>query len=118
MDTTPASAEYLAFVLAVLKRWPQVSASQMFGVPNLTYGQKAFAGGYAGGAVFRLPPADYLSALELDGAEPFDPAERGAPMSTWVVLPASSSDCWLSLAAAALRHLPDAADPSEQEPAR
>jgi hypothetical protein len=105
MDTTPPSADYLAFVDEALRTWPDIEAGHMFGVPNLKRHRKAFACGYAGGAVFRLPDDDYDMALQLEGTEPFDPAERGTSMGTWVIVPATFADRWMAYARAALDHL-------------
>lgn len=105
MDTTPPSSEYLAFVDEVQQRWPDVDAGHMFGVPNLKRHRRAFAGGYAGGAVFRLPDQAYETALRLDDTTPFDPSGRGTPMGTWVVVPATHSDRWMDFARASIDHL-------------
>lgn len=110
MDTTPPSTEYLEFVDDVLQRWPEVEPGQMFGVPNLKHRRKAFAAGYAGGAVFRLPANTYQHALELDGAQPFDPAERGTPMGTWIMVPTAHIDHWMTFATLALSHLTPTAE--------
>lgn len=116
MDTTPPSPEYLAFVDEALRAWPDIDAGHMFGVPNLKRNRKAFAGGYAGGAVFRLPASDYEAALQLDDTEPFDPAERGSPMGTWVIVPTTHVDDWMTYARAALEHLDPTPDALTKEP--
>jgi hypothetical protein len=73
--------------------------------PIFKHNRKAFAGGYAGGAVLRLPEDDYETVLQLEGTKPFDPAERGTPMSTWIIVPATFADQWMDYARAALDHL-------------
>ena len=42
--------------------------------------QKAFAGSYAGGTTFKLPPGTREQALALPGARSFDPSGKGRPM--------------------------------------
>jgi hypothetical protein len=56
-----------------------VVSSQMFGVPSLKAGGKAFAGLHADSMVFKLPPGPHAEALKLKGATLFDPSEMGRP---------------------------------------
>jgi hypothetical protein len=75
-----------------------VSASKMFGMPCLKTGGKAFVGVFGDAMVFKLGGDALASALELKGAELFDPAAMGRPMKEWVVVPPSHAKQWLDLA--------------------
>src|SRR5438093_3592673 len=76
-------------------------ASQMFGMPTLKVGGKAFAGAREGGLVFKLPANEVEATLKLKGTERFDPG-MGRPMREWVVVPSSQSRHWRPLAERAL----------------
>lgn len=76
----------------------------LFGSRSLTYEGKAFAAFRRDRMAIKLvggTPA-HAEALELEGAEPFDPSGKGRPMKDWVLVPAAHEDTWLRLAAAAL----------------
>ncbi len=75
-----------------------VVSSQMFGMPSLKAGGKAFAGLYGDSMVFKLPPKPHAEALKLRGAELFDPSEMGRPMKEWVVLSLAHAKRWLGFA--------------------
>jgi hypothetical protein len=79
--------------------------SQMFGMPTMKVGGKAFAGvPGTGGMVFKLPPDEVRGALELKGTELFDPG-MGRPMREWVVVPAAQSRRWRALAEVSLAYV-------------
>ncbi|MEV6316371.1 hypothetical protein [Streptomyces sp. NPDC051776] len=44
----------------------------------------------------------HRAALELTGAELFDPSEKGRPFKDWVAVPATHADRWVDLAGTAL----------------
>jgi len=92
------SPQYRAFAADTLARLPDVAEGSMFGMRCLKLGGKAFAGGYAGGVTFKLPPGRREQALALAGAVLFDPAGKGRPMKEWVVVPAEHSERWDDLA--------------------
>ena len=75
-----------------------VSASKMFGMPCLKAGGKAFAGVFGGAMVFKLGGDAHAGALELKGAELFDPADMARPMKEWVVVPPAHAKKWSDLA--------------------
>src|SRR5215469_8446376 len=68
--------------------------SQMFGMPCLKRGGKAFAGDYHGSMVFKLRGEAHSQALALAGAHLFDPSGRDRPMKEWVVIPAEYAARW------------------------
>jgi hypothetical protein len=83
--------------------------SQMFGMPTMKVGGKAFAGvAGSGGMVFKLPPGEVRAALELKGTELFDPG-MGRPMREWVDVPGAQSRHWRALAEIALAYVASAA---------
>src|SRR5215469_18968135 len=68
--------------------------SQMFGMPCLKRGGKAFAGDFHGDMVFKLHGEAHEQALALSGAHLFDPSGRDRPMKEWVVIPAEYAARW------------------------
>jgi hypothetical protein len=79
-----------------------VTASRMFGMPALLLGRKAFAGLYGDAMVFKLSGDAHAAALNLTGAELFDPSQMGRPMKAWVVVPTPHAGKWGGLADQAL----------------
>ena len=98
----PPPPEYRALVEALAAQYPDVRTGAMFGMTCLKIHGKAFAGSYAGGAVFKLAPTEVAAALALPWAEPFDPSGRGAPMRAWAVLPVSLASHWAAFAESAI----------------
>ncbi len=78
--------------------------SQMFGMPTLKVGGKAFAGAWRGAMVFKLSPDDVQAALKLKGAELFDPG-MGRPMKEWVMVPPAHAKRWSELASSSLAYV-------------
>ena len=78
--------------------------SQMFGMPTMKVGGKAFAGLYDEAMVFKLTGEAHKRALAMKGAHLFDPMD-GRPMKEWVVVPASGAKEWQSLAKDALAYV-------------
>jgi hypothetical protein len=81
---------------------PGVTAGKLFGMPALLLDRKAFAGLYGDAMVFKLSGDAHAAALELAGAELFDPSQLGRPMKAWVVVPAPHAGSWGGLAEQAL----------------
>ena len=81
-----------------------VTAGQMFGMPTLKAGSKAFAGLFQDAMVFKLSGAAHATALGLPGAHLFDPSGM-RPMKEWVVVPANHAGEWEALARAALDYV-------------
>ncbi len=82
-----------------------VISSPVFGKPSLKFGSKAIACLSGDAMAFKLgagTPA-HTDALELAGAELFDPSGR-RPMRDWVVVPLRYAGRWTSMAEAALRY--------------
>jgi TfoX/Sxy family transcriptional regulator of competence genes len=68
-------------------------ARRMFGGMGIYTGEKMFAILHDDIVSFKLSPEDRQTALELDGAKPFTPAEEGHPeMPEYIVMPMSVLD--------------------------
>ncbi len=83
---------------------PDVVKSQMFGMPTLKVGSKAFASEFKGDMVFKLSGDVHEQSLRLVGAQLFDPM-GGRPMKEWVVIPVAHQAAWGDFARAALRYV-------------
>lgn len=84
---------------------PDVEESQMMGRPSIKAGGKLIACLEKRGTMaFKLPDeAELESALALDGARIYDPADNGRQMRGWVEVPAAHDSKWPELAETALR---------------
>ncbi len=80
------------------------TASQMFGMPCLKVGGKAFAGLWKDGMVFKLSGDAHARAMAVPGAELFDPG-MGRPMKEWVAVPPDQSETWEGLARDAMDYV-------------
>jgi hypothetical protein len=78
--------------------------SQMFGMPCLKIGGKAFAGLLQQAMVFKLGGDAHASALALSGAHLFDPSGQ-RPMKEWIEVPAEHADRWPELGRRALQYV-------------
>ena len=103
-DQKVPSAEYQAFAADTLARLAEVAEGSLFGMRCLSVAGKAFAGGFAGGVAFKLPPREREQALALAGVVLFDPSSNGRPMKEWVVVPKAHQARWDALAEAALAY--------------
>jgi hypothetical protein len=81
------------------------TSSKMFGMPCLKTNGKAFAGYYEGAMVFKLTSPHHKEALNLSGAQLFDPTGRGRPMKEWVVVPVEHAYRWSEFARAAFQYI-------------
>ena len=89
----------------LMKKNKAVVLSQMFGMPTLKAGGKAFAGLAGDEMVFKLTGDVHARAMKLKGAHLFDPSGMNRPMKEWVQVPASSHKEWKELAEAALSYV-------------
>ena len=86
--------------------WPlSATSGQMFGMPCLKVGGKAFAGLFHEAMAFKLQGDDHAAALALPGARLFDPSGRGRPMKEWVEVPADHAARWPELGRQALQYV-------------
>ena len=73
--------------LAALPKDPKVSTMRMFGgIAGLVNGHM-FGGLFGRSFMVKLSEADQTEALQLDGAEPFDPMGTGAVMTNAIFMP-------------------------------
>jgi TfoX/Sxy family transcriptional regulator of competence genes len=85
---------------------PDVTISQMFGMPALKVGKKVFAGYYDGAMTFKLTGAERDKALGVTGAKLFEPMP-GHTMKEWVQIGEAAQNDWESLARQALAYVGD-----------
>jgi hypothetical protein len=81
-----------------------VALGQTFGSRALMVNRKAMACLNGDAMAFKLgrDSPHHARALELPGAQLFDPSGMGRPFKDWVEVPAAAADVWPSLAEAAL----------------
>ncbi len=71
-----------------------VTAGKWFGKPCLKVGGKVFAVLWSGDMAFKLTAETHTEALQVAGAQLFDPRGKGHPMKEWVRIPAAQSSTW------------------------
>ncbi|TVY08691.1 hypothetical protein [Paenibacillus cremeus] len=74
----------------------------------LKYEGKAFASFFEEEMVFKLSGAPHANALQLAGAQLFDPSGKKRPMKDWVQVPYAHVESWMDYAEAALNQLREA----------
>ncbi len=100
-QASDAAKAGLDALVAALSETADVQRASMFGMPSVKRrGGKAFAGLYGEDMVFKLTGDAHAQALELDGAQLFEPM-AGRPMKQWVQVPPAHQDRWLELARSA-----------------
>jgi hypothetical protein len=99
-----------------LERWdllaaelgdPAIERSRMMGRPILTRRGTMFAclNGDSVGFKLGAGTAEHAGALNVPGAELFDPSGKGRPFKDWVSIPLDQADQWLPFAQCALMHV-------------
>ncbi len=71
---------------------------QLFGKPCFKYDGKAFLCFFQDEMVFKLTDRAHAGALELEGAQLFDPSGKKRPMKEWVQVPVVHRELWSALA--------------------
>ena len=79
--------------------------SQMFGKPCLKIEGKAFACFFQNEMVFKLNGVSHKKALDLKGAQLFDPSGKKRPMKEWVQVPFTHHIKWKQFATSAMRYV-------------
>jgi len=97
-QTSQQTMEKYQEICEALSQAKGVEVSNMFGMPALKREKKAFAGLFGDAMVFKLSGDAHTVALDLAGAELFDPSGMKRPMKAWVVVPARHKSRWLTLA--------------------
>ncbi len=89
-------------VVQALLSDPHVAESQMFGMPCLKLGNKAFAGFFKQNLVVKIGAPRVAELLKAKAGRKFDPSGMGRPMKEWTMIPESATaKKWLALAAEA-----------------
>jgi hypothetical protein len=94
-----AQERYDEIVEDLARRYDDVVAAKMMGMPAIKARGKLVGGFFEGAMVFKLPDEDERDrALGLVGTQLFDPSGRGRPMKEWVQVPFAHVDVWVDLA--------------------
>jgi hypothetical protein len=99
--TSPEAVASFARVRDILLAGGAVSG-RMMGMPMLFFAGKGFAGLWGDAMTFKLKEHDVASALDLPGANRFDPSGRNRPMKAWVAVPLEGERDWEMLGRKAL----------------
>jgi TfoX/Sxy family transcriptional regulator of competence genes len=94
--------EYRRVVEELLDIDPDVSQTQMMGMPSLKAGGKLFAGFSENALVVKVGKDRVAELIGSGRGEPFDPSGRDRPMRDWIVLSLPADD-WSKLAQEARR---------------
>jgi hypothetical protein len=86
-----------------------VTMGKWFGMPCLKVGGKVFAALHGGDMAFKLAGKAHAEALQVEGAQLFDPRGKGHPMKQWVQIPAAQSSAWSRFARLACGYVAGAA---------
>jgi hypothetical protein len=79
--------------------------SQMFGKPCFKIQGKAFMCFFQNEMVFKLKGDTHKEALNLEGAQLFDPSGKGRAMKEWVQVPFMHQDKWAEFAMEAMNYV-------------
>jgi hypothetical protein len=88
-------------VVQVLLSDPRVTEANMFGMPTLKVGGKAFAGLWEKQFVVKIGAPRTQELLKTKAGRLFDPLGRGRPMKEWIAIKepaAQAKKRWLTLA--------------------
>ncbi|HET7377785.1 MAG TPA: hypothetical protein VFK30_13815 [Anaerolineae bacterium] len=88
---------YTAVVNALLTD-NRVIESQMFGMPCVKIGGKAFAGLFKNNLVVKIGASRTAELLKSKAGRQFDPSGMKRPMKEWVMIKSASSKEWIELA--------------------
>ena len=77
----------------------------MFGKPCFKINGKSFIAFFQNCMVFKLSGEAHAEALNLQGAQLFDPSGKKRPMKEWVQVPYAQKSKWTSYAQAAYEYV-------------
>lgn len=80
-------ADHHPLFLAAVPKDPRVTTLKMFGGIAAKANGQMFAGLFARSFIVKLSDADRDEAMQLDGAEPFDPMGNGRIMGNTILMP-------------------------------
>jgi hypothetical protein len=86
-----------------------VAPGNWFGKRCLKVGGRVFAALWGGDMAFKLAGEAHAEALQVEGANLFDPRGKGQPMKAWVQIPAAQSPMWSHYARLACDYVAGAA---------
>jgi hypothetical protein len=92
-----------------------VVLGKWFGKLCLKVDGKVFAALWIGDMAFKLTGEAHAEALQIEGAQLFDPRGKGHPMKEWVQIPAAHSSTWGSFAKLACEYVAGAAQAKKDE---
>ncbi len=92
-------------IVARLSQHPAVEQRSMFGSQGLSVNGNLFLTFHTSDIAAKLSGAAHASALELTGAQRWDPSGKGRAMREWVQVPAAHCDRWAEIADAALAYV-------------
>lgn len=94
-----------AFYVAIGSQIEGAEQSQMFGKSCFKINGKAFICFFQNEMVFKLNGDYHTEALNLEGAQLFDPSGKKRPMKKWVQVPFHYSDKWKTFAMNAAQYV-------------
>jgi hypothetical protein len=85
--------------------YDNVQTGKIFGVGCIKIQGKAFAAFFQGEIALKLRGDDHRRALEIAGAQLWDPSGKHRSMKEWVQLPYAGAQAWPELAEQALKYV-------------
>jgi hypothetical protein len=101
--------ESLEVIAAELGAEQDVTVGKWFGKRCLKVDGKVFAALWGDDMAFKLTGEAHSEALQVEGAQFFDPRGQGHPMKEWVQIPGSRSPTWSHFARLACEYVAGAA---------
>lgn len=77
----------------------------LFGKPCFKINKKAFVCFFENEMVFKLQGESHIDALNLEGAQLFDPSGKKRPMKEWVQVPYAHKKRWGEFAVEAMNYV-------------
>lgn len=102
-DSAEASLELI--IERLESEYSNVSVSSRWGRRQLMLGRKMFATFSEIDMSFKLGEGPLSQAYSIPGAETWNPKGRTNPSRSWVLVPVSQQQHWLSLALEAAKHV-------------
>lgn len=106
-NSEDAEREFARLADELLDAGVPVERGMMMGRPILKLGGTMFAALSHDAVGFKLGAStpEHAAALEIEGADLFDPGLSGRSFKDWVAVPLDRSDLWPETADAALAHV-------------
>jgi hypothetical protein len=107
-------SQVLDEIAAGVSAQDHVTVGKWFGKPCLKVGGKVFATLWGADMAFKLAEEAHAEALQVKGAQLFDPRGKGHPMKQWVQIPAAQSSIWRRFAQLACAYVAGAAQAEKE----